>query len=115
MKEINIRRIAEALISMPFGAVVVRIPGNIPFEVETTERSRNFRKAKVRDSRVEIPTGATVKLKIPGEEIEIIDWGGRPTHTPGASIKMGGKKADINSKNRQVISPNGVEINYKRE
>jgi len=115
MKEISIRRIAEALISLPFGAVVVRIPEKTPFEVETTERSINFRKAKVRGNRVDIPTGATVRVNISGEEIEIKDWRGRTGRTWGASIKMGEEKADLNSKKNQVFSPNGVEIIYKRE
>lgn len=115
MKERRIERIVDALISLPFSAVVVHMPKNRLFQVETTERSRNFRVAKVRGSRVEIPTGSTVRIDTSEEKIEIKDWRRRTTHTSGASIKIGGKQVDINSKNSQVITPNGVEIVYKRE
>jgi len=115
VKEIGIKRIAEALIGLPFSAVVVRIPEEIPFEVKTLEATRNFRKAKVIDRRVEIPTGASVTVEVPGEKIEIKDWRGRPGRTPGASVKAGDVTVDLDSKNSQITTPKGVKIEYRRE
>ena len=115
MKEGRIERVVNALISLPFSAVVVRIPEKTPFEVETIERSINFRKAQVRGNRVEIPTGATVRVDTLREKIVIKDWRGRTGRTWGASIKTGEKKDNIGSENSQFITPNGVEIVYRRE
>lgn len=113
MKENRINRVIDAFIHLPFSAVIVRIPENTSFTVETTEPNRNFRTAKVKGSKIEIPSGATVKVDIPGEEIEIKDWRGRTGHTQGASIKVGEQKVDLNSKNSQVITPTGVELVYE--
>ena len=115
MKEIDIKGIAKALISFPFSTVVVRIPEETPFEVKTRESGRNFHRAKVSGSRVEIPTGANITLEVSGEVIEIKDWRGRPGHSPGATVKIGDVTAVLDSKNSQVFTPNGVEIEYRRE
>jgi hypothetical protein len=114
MSERPLVNVIKSLITLPFGAVVVRIPGDKSFIVETTERTRNFKTARSNKKGVEIPTGASASIITSSEEIDIKDWRERPGHTPGASIRVDGVQNSINTQNNKVITPKGVEIIYKR-
>jgi len=116
MKERTLNRILNTIVGLPFNAVTLRIPHGTPFRVRTTESTKNFRKAQVRDSKVLIPTGASAVVDLPSEEIDIKDWREKgKSRQPGASIVIGDEKVNLNSGNNQIYTSSGVEIVYKRE
>ena len=115
MSERLLVNVIKSLATLPFGAVVVKISGDKSYFVETTERTRNFKTARLNNEGVEIPTGASANVTTSDEEIDIKDWRGRPGHTPGASIRIGDRDQEsIDTQNNKVFTPKGVEIIYKR-